>query len=231
MKKIFALFMAVLMTLTAFCAIAEEKNMLSREEIPLYSGGGLDRLGVLKGTEKGFELERAVTRAEALAFISRTLAMNEENAKQSPFTDVKGHWAEKTVDLFYEKFKSYGLDYVIAIESRGYLFGAPLAYKLGCGLVVVRKPGKLPAEVERVEYDLEYGTDILEIHKDAIEQGKKVLVIDDLLATGGTVGAVCKLLERIGAKVVVSAFVVELSDLNGKNKLPSDIEVFSLHKV
>ena len=103
MKKIFALFMAVLMMFTAFYAIAEEKNVLSREEIPLYSGGGLDRLGVLKGTEKGFELEREVTRAEALAFISRTLAMNEENAKQSPFTDVKGHWAEKTVDLFYEK--------------------------------------------------------------------------------------------------------------------------------
>ena len=137
----------------------------------------------------------------------------------------------EVVDLFFDKFKNYEIDYVVAIESRGYLFGAPLAYKLGCGLVIVRKPGKLPAEVERVEYDLEYGTDILEIHKDAIEQGKKVLVIDDLLATGGTVGAVCKLLERIGAKVVVSAFVVELSDLNGKNKLPSDIEVFSLHKV
>ena len=103
MKKIFALFLAVLMMLTAFYAMAEEKNMLSREEIPLYNGGGLDRLGVLKGTEKGFELEREVTRAEALTFISRTLAMDEEVAKQSPFTDVKGYWAEKTVDLFYEK--------------------------------------------------------------------------------------------------------------------------------
>lgn len=102
MKKIFALFLAVFMTLTVFTSMAEE-NMLSREEIPLYNGGGLDRLGVLKGTEKGFELEREVTRAEALTFISRTLAMEEENAKQSPFTDVKGHWAEKTVDLFYEK--------------------------------------------------------------------------------------------------------------------------------
>ena len=136
----------------------------------------------------------------------------------------------EVVDLFYEKFKSYGLDYVIAIESRGYLFGAPLAYKLGCGLVIVRKPGKLPAEVERIEYDLEYGKDVLEIHKDAVEKGKKVLVIDDLLATGGTVGAVCKLLERIGANVVASAFVIELSDLNGKSKLPQGVENFSLLK-
>ena len=138
---------------------------------------------------------------------------------------------KEVVDLLFDKFKSYNLDYVVAIESRGYLFGAPLASKLGCGLVIVRKPGKLPAEVECVEYDLEYGTDVLEIHKDAVEKGKKVLIVDDLLATGGTVAAVCKLLERIGAKVEASAFIVELSDLNGKNNLPSGIEVFSLHKV
>lgn len=137
----------------------------------------------------------------------------------------------EVIDLFYDKFKTYGLDYVVAIESRGYLFGAPLAYKLGCGLIIVRKPGKLPAEVERIEYGLEYGTDILEIHKDAVEKGKKVLVIDDLLATGGTVAATCSLLERIGANVMVSAFVIELTDLNGKNKIPQNVEVFSLLKV
>lgn len=138
---------------------------------------------------------------------------------------------KEVIDLFYDKFKSYGLDYVVAIESRGYLFGAPLAYKLGCGLVIVRKPGKLPAEVERIEYGLEYGTDVLEIHKDAVEKDKKVLIIDDLLATGGTVAATCSLLERIGANVVVTAFVIELTDLNGKNKIPQNVEVFSLLKV
>lgn len=138
---------------------------------------------------------------------------------------------KEVIDLFYDKFRSYGLDYVVAIESRGYLFGAPLAYQLGCGLIIVRKPGKLPAEVERIEYGLEYGTDVLEIHKDAVEKGKKVLVIDDLLATGGTVAATCSLLERIGANVVATAFVIELTDLNGKNKLPQNVELFSLLKV
>lgn len=103
MKKTLALIMALVMVFPMLSITAEEKNMLSREEIPLYNGGGLDRIGILKGTEKGFELEREVTRAEALTFIMRALAMDEEGAKASPFTDVKGHWAEKTVDLFYEK--------------------------------------------------------------------------------------------------------------------------------
>ena len=102
MKKVLSLILILIILLPLFAVTAEE-NMLSREDIPLYNGGGLDRIGILKGTEKGFELEREVTRAEALVFISRTLAMEEGGAKQSPFTDVKGHWAEKTVDLFYEK--------------------------------------------------------------------------------------------------------------------------------
>lgn len=133
-----------------------------------------------------------------------------------------------TIDLFYEHFKNAQIDYVAAIESRGYLFGAPLAYKLGCGLVIIRKPGKLPAEVERIEYDLEYGTDVLEIHKDAIEKGKRVLVIDDLLATGGTVAAACRLVEKIGGKAVAAAFVIELDSLGGKNRIDAATEVFSL---
>ena len=134
----------------------------------------------------------------------------------------------EVINDFYEQFKNEQIDYVVAIESRGYIFGAPLAYKLNAGLIVVRKPGKLPAAVERVEYDLEYGTDALEIHKDAIEQGKRVLIIDDLLATGGTVGATCKLVEKIGGKVVAAAFVIELKDLAGAKKLLNDIKVFSL---
>ncbi len=137
----------------------------------------------------------------------------------------------EVINAFYEKFKSAGIDYVAAIESRGYLFGAPLAYKLGCGLVIVRKPGKLPAAVERIEYDLEYGTDVLEIHKDAVESGKKVLVIDDLLATGGTAAAACRLIEKIGGKVCAAAFLIELEDLNGRQKFASGTEIFSLLKV
>lgn len=132
------------------------------------------------------------------------------------------------IDTFYDAYKNAGVDYVVAIESRGYLFGAPLAYKLGAGLVVVRKPGKLPAAVERVEYDLEYGKDALEIHQDAIAPGKKVLVIDDLLATGGTVCACCELVKRLGAEVAGAAFVIELKDLEGCKKLSQQIPVFAM---
>lgn len=137
----------------------------------------------------------------------------------------------QTINMFYEHFKSKGIDYVAAVESRGYLFGALLAYKLGCGLIIIRKAGKLPAEVERVEYNLEYGTDILEVHKNAIEAGKRVLIIDDILATGGTIEAACRLIEKIGGKSVAAAFVVELDGLNGRDKLPAGVEVFSLLKV
>ncbi len=135
----------------------------------------------------------------------------------------------EVIDIFHEQFKDKHIDYVAAIESRGYLFGAPLAYKLGAGLVIVRKPGKLPAEVERVEYALEYGTDALEIHKDAIESGKNVLIIDDLLATGGTVGAACTLIEKIGGKVAGTAFMIELSALGGREKMPN-IPCYSMFK-
>ncbi len=134
----------------------------------------------------------------------------------------------EAVDLFYQKFKTEKIDYVVAVESRGYLFGAPLAYALGCGLVIVRKAGKLPAEVERIEYDLEYGKDVLEIHKDAVEPGKRILVIDDLLATGGTAAATCQLMERIGGHVVAAAFLIELSELNGRGRFSPKTEIFSL---
>lgn len=132
------------------------------------------------------------------------------------------------IDYFYDSFKDQQIDYIAAIESRGYIFGAPLAYKLGAGLVIIRKPGKLPAEVERMEYDLEYGTDALEIHTDAIEKDKRVLVIDDLLATGGTVGAACKLIEKIGGKVIGTAFLIELADLKGREKLPTPQNIVSM---
>lgn len=132
------------------------------------------------------------------------------------------------IDILAEQLKEEKIDYVVAIESRGYLLGAPLAYKLGAGLVVVRKPGKLPAAVERVEYDLEYGTDALEIHKDAIEAGKRVLIIDDLLATGGTVKAAYELVNRLGGQVIGFSFLIELTSLEGRKNLPANSKFYTL---
>jgi len=120
-----------------------------------------------------------------------------------------------------ERYLPMSIDVVAGIESRGFIFGAPLALALNKPFVPVRKPGKLPYETERIEYELEYGTDALEIHTDAVEPGQRVLVVDDLLATGGTVGATIALFERLGAQVVEAAFVVELGFLGGREKLGS----------
>jgi len=116
-------------------------------------------------------------------------------------------------------FKGKGIELVVGPEARGFAMGAPVAYELGAGFVPVRKPGKLPAETIRYEYELEYGTDALEIHKDAIKPGQKVLVVDDLLATGGTISATIKLVEKLGGKVEGVAFLVELTSLNGRKLL------------
>lgn len=132
------------------------------------------------------------------------------------------------IDEIYFNFKDENIDYIAAIESRGYFFGAPLAYKLGAGLVIIRKPGKLPSKVERIEYELEYGTDSLEIHQDAVEPGKRVLVVDDLLATGGTICAACKLIEKIGGIVAGTAFLIELDNLKGKTHLPKSAKNIAL---
>jgi len=135
---------------------------------------------------------------------------------------------KKIIDFFVEKFKNEGIDYIAGIESRGFIFGAALAYELGAGFVPLRKPGKLPGETLSQSYELEYGTDTLQIHKDAIEPGKKVLVMDDLLATGGTASAACQLVCQTGAEVVSAAFLIELSDLGGRNKIPSEIKTVSM---
>ena len=137
---------------------------------------------------------------------------------------------KEIIAYFTEQFKDKGIDYVAAVESRGFIFGAPLAVNIDAGLILIRKPGKLPAEVVSQEYELEYGTDKIEMHKDAIEEGKKVLVIDDLLATGGTISAACKLIKEIGAIPVACAFVIELEELKGREKIDSDIEVVSMLK-
>ena len=119
------------------------------------------------------------------------------------------------------------IDRVVAIEARGYILGAPIAYKLGAGFVPVRKPGKLPYEKINVDYELEYGTNTLEMHKDALAKGERVLLVDDLLATGGTAAATRSLLESLGAHVVGIAFLIELTALGGRAKLQgADVRSF-----
>ncbi len=131
------------------------------------------------------------------------------------------------VETMANRYRGAQIDQVVGIESRGFIFGTPLAYLLGTGFVPVRKKGKLPAEVISVEYDLEYGTNILEIHTDAIRAGQRVLVVDDLLATGGTTVGTIKLVERLGAEVVSLAFLIELAGLAGRSRLTGH-DVFSL---
>jgi len=123
------------------------------------------------------------------------------------------------IDLFVERFKDRGIDHVVGIEARGYVLGAPIAYAIGAGFIPVRKPGKLPHNKLSEEYALEYGTNSLEIHEDAIAKGERVLVVDDLLATGGTAAATGRLMERLGARVEAFAFLVELTALEGRRKL------------
>jgi adenine phosphoribosyltransferase len=135
----------------------------------------------------------------------------------------------EALEQLYSKVSDLKIDKVVAIESRGFIFGSLLAYKLNAGFVPVRKPGKLPAEKISESYSLEYGTDTLEIHKDAIEPGEKILIHDDLLATGGTVEAVCKMVEKLGGEISGILFLVELSFLNGREKL-SKYNVHSIVK-
>ncbi len=131
------------------------------------------------------------------------------------------------VDALTERFQDCAVDVVVGMESRGFIFGAPLAYNLGAGFVPVRKLGKLPAETISVEYSLEYGTNTLEMHKDAITPGQRVLIVDDLLATGGTVNATIQMVERLGGVVAGVAFVIELTFLHGRENL-SRYDVVSL---
>ncbi|RMF82125.1 MAG: adenine phosphoribosyltransferase [Nitrospirae bacterium] len=123
------------------------------------------------------------------------------------------------IDTLAERYRPMGLDRVVVVESRGFLFGAPLAHALGCGLALVRKPGKLPAATHREDYDLEYGSDALEIHQDALEPGDRVVVVDDVIATGGTLAATVRLVERLEAQVVEIAALAELTFLNGRDRL------------
>lgn len=123
------------------------------------------------------------------------------------------------IDYLCEQFKDVKIDYIAGIESRGFIFGMPMAYKLDAGFVPIRKPKKLPAATYSQEYELEYGTDKIEVHQDAFEKGANVLIVDDLLATGGTAEAACKLVKKTGANLVGIAFLIELEDLKGREKL------------
>ncbi|HET6272072.1 MAG TPA: adenine phosphoribosyltransferase [Bacteroidota bacterium] len=138
-----------------------------------------------------------------------------------------GEAFRQSVDLFHDRYKSLHVEKVVSVESRGFIFGAPLAYRLGAGFVPIRKPGKLPAATLRQEYALEYGTDAIEIHKDAIRPGERILMHDDLLATGGTARAACQLVERLGGTIIGLSFLIELSFLGGRAKLKA-YDVFSI---
>ena len=134
-----------------------------------------------------------------------------------------------TIDLLAERYKDMKIDIVAGIESRGFITGAVLAHRLGVGFVPIRKPGKLPAETVSEEYELEYGTDKIEVHTDAIQKGAQVLLVDDLIATGGTALAACNLITKLGGQVVECSFIIDLIDIGGKKKLmDAGFKVFSL---
>ncbi len=135
----------------------------------------------------------------------------------------------QAIDYMYAPYRSVDIDKIVGIESRGFIFGTAMSYKLNNGFVPVRKPGKLPADTLSESYQLEYGKDTLEIHTDGIEKGDKVLVVDDLLATGGTAAATCKLVENLGGDIIGVSFLIELTELEGR-KLISQYDVQALIK-
>ena len=134
---------------------------------------------------------------------------------------------QNAIDCIADRYKGKKIDKVVSVEARGFIFGSAIAYKLGAGVIPVRKKGKLPYETQKVEYELEYGKDTLEMHRDAISPNDNVLIIDDLLATGGTMKAVCDLVQGMGGKVVEVAFLIELTFLKGRERLKGH-QVFSL---
>ena len=132
-----------------------------------------------------------------------------------------------TVDMLATPYQNKGIDVVTGIESRGFILGAAVAQRIGAGFIPIRKPGKLPAKALKATYDLEYGKDALEIHEDAVERGQRVLIVDDVLATGGTAGAAVELIKRLGGELHGLAFLIELRFLDGRAKIPGN-EVFSV---
>jgi len=150
-----------------------------------------------------------------IVFKDITTLLKNPDARKYAVEQFKNHYQDKKIDV------------IVGPESRGFIFGSILAHELHVSFVPLRKPGKLPAEVEKQEYELEYGTDTIEIHKDAINEGDNVLVVDDLIATGGTCEAAAKLIEKLGGNVIGFAFLIELSFLNPREKL-KNYDIFSL---
>ncbi|UCF63006.1 MAG: adenine phosphoribosyltransferase [bacterium] len=138
-----------------------------------------------------------------------------------------GELLAQAVDQMYDPFRELEIDKIVGIEARGFIFGSALAYKLNLGFIPIRKPGKLPAEVETEEYNLEYGQDSIEMHRDAIEEGEKILIVDDLLATGGTAAAAARLIDKLGGEVVGFSFLIELTELKARSLL-KNYKVYSL---
>lgn len=136
----------------------------------------------------------------------------------------------KVIDILTERYRGRGINKILGIDSRGFIFAPCVAYNLGAGFVPVRKKGKLPAETLSVDYELEYGSNTIEIHRDSLEPGEKVVIIDDLIATGGTAAATARMVEELGAELVEMAFMIELTFLKGRENLPEDTEVFSILK-
>ena len=134
---------------------------------------------------------------------------------------------KEVVSIFYDRYKEKNIDAVVGIESRGFIFAAPIALKLNCAFVLARKGGKLPSDTVKAHFDLEYGTDSIEIQKDTIKQGDRILIVDDLIATGGTAKATGALVERLGGQIVSFAFLIELIGLGGANIIESD-SIFSI---
>ena len=148
------------------------------------------------------------------------------------FRDITPLLADKdalaaAIKVLAQPYIGKGIEYVAAVEARGFIFGSAVAEALGAGFIPIRKPGKLPHETESVTYDLEYGTDTVQVHTDAVPKGAKVIMVDDLLATGGTMAAACELMEKIGADIVGLTFLIELSGLNGREKL-GDYPIFTV---
>ena len=138
-----------------------------------------------------------------------------------------GNAFKDSIDAIANNYNADDIDLIVGVEARGFIFASALAYKWSKGVIMVRKPGKLPAEIVSEQYSLEYGTDAVEIHKDAISANQRILIVDDLLATGGTVAATCRLVEKLGGRIVGIAFLIELNFLNGAEKL-NNYDIFSL---
>lgn len=134
---------------------------------------------------------------------------------------------KESCDILYERYKDQNIDKIVGIDARGFVFGAVLAYKLGIGFIPVRKKGKLPADTIEESYSLEYGSGTLEIHKDSINEGERVVIVDDLIATGGTAGATVNIVRKLGAEIIECAFLIELPDLKGRDQI-NDCDVFAM---